>query len=164
MGNAVRSFIIQGAASQTANLTEWQNSAGTVIASISSGGNIASGNTSTTGLVLANDGYFNQLRARAVTSPIFYFQTGQVLLDTNGAAKIGLSVRATASQTADLQQWQNSGGTSLTGITAAGTINFASGNTSATATGGAIAAPALVTGYIEMKIAGTTVKVPYYSN
>ena len=36
-------LTVKGAASQTANLQEWQNSAGTIIASVSSGGNIQAG-------------------------------------------------------------------------------------------------------------------------
>jgi hypothetical protein len=40
--------IIRGAASQSANLQEWQNSAGTVLARIDSGGNIKSPNIATT--------------------------------------------------------------------------------------------------------------------
>ena len=73
-------------------------------------------------------------------------------------------IKGAASQTADLQQWQNSAGTVLTSILAAGTINFASGNTSATANTGAVALPALAVGFITMQVAGTTVKVPYYAN
>jgi hypothetical protein len=88
----------------------------------------------------------------------------QLQVSTTAAATKGLIVKGFASQTANLQEWQNSAATILTSITSAGTINFASGNTSATATGGAVTAPALVTGFITMQIAGTTVKVPYYSN
>ena len=83
---------------------------------------------------------------------------------SQAATTVGAVIRGAASQTANLQEWQNSAGTVLTALNASGTINFASGNTSATATAGAITAPALVTGYITMQIAGTTVKVPYYSN
>jgi hypothetical protein len=87
-----------------------------------------------------------------------------VNIQTRGTAYSGVAIKGRGAQTADLQQWQNSAGTVLTSILAAGTINFASGNTSATATAGAITAPGLVAGYITMQIAGTTVKVPYYNN
>jgi hypothetical protein len=75
-----------------------------------------------------------------------------------------LTVLGAASQTAELTRWRNSSAATLTSITAAGTINFQTGNTSATATAGAVTAPALVVGFITMQIAGTTVKVPYYAN
>ena len=82
----------------------------------------------------------------------------------SNASTIGTVIRGAASQTANLQEWQNNSGTALTTINASGTINFNTGNTSATATAGALTAPALVTGFITMQVAGTTVKVPYYSN
>ena len=93
------------------------------------------------------------------------FQLSAVGTFVAGTAAITpIIVRGAASQTANLQEWQNSAGTTLTAITPTGTINFASGNTSATATAGAVTAPALVVGFITMQIAGTTVKVPYYAN
>lgn len=60
---AVVQSIIQGAASQTANLTEWQNSAGTVLASVGATGNVTATNlrvnngnstANTSGLTLFN--------------------------------------------------------------------------------------------------------------
>ena len=77
---------------------------------------------------------------------------------------VGAVIRGAASQSANLTEWQNSTPTTLTAITSTGTINFASGNTSSTATIGAITAPVMVAGYITMQVAGTTVKVPYYNN
>jgi len=80
------------------------------------------------------------------------------------ASTTALLVRGFTSQTADIFQIQNIAGTLLTAITAAGTINFQTGNTASTATIGAITAPVMVAGYITMQVAGTTVKVPYYNN
>ena len=137
-----KGLIVKGVASQTANLQEWQNSAGTVLSYIDSAGNMNFSNT----------GSFAQS------------STGRALFVVNGTTNVPIIAKGAASQTADLTQWQNSAGTVLTSILAAGTINFASGNTATTATAGAITAPSLVAGYITMQIAGTTVKVPYYSN
>jgi hypothetical protein len=146
---AITPLVVQGAASQTANLQQWQNSAGTVGAAVKSDGTI-----------LAT--YFDSLLQ---TGSYFQFTSGsQVSVIGRNAGAPVLVTRGAASQTADLQQWQNSAGTVLTSVTSAGTINFASGNTATTATAGALTAPALVTGYITMQIAGTTVKVPYYAN
>ena len=83
-------LVVRGAASQTANLQEWQNSAGTVKAQVNSNGQLT-----TNGLVnTPSNDYFGYST---------YFSTGS-------SGWIGLGVRGVASQTADLQQWQNSGG------------------------------------------------------
>ena len=149
---AITPLVVQGAVSQTANLQEWQNSSGTILARITSVGDLDFPSSSSAVIRNANN-----------ASMIWQPATGW-RFTSYGASNIPLIAKGNASQTGDLQQWQNSAGTALTSILAAGTINFASGNTSATATAGAITAPALVTGYITMQIAGTTVKVPYYSN
>jgi hypothetical protein len=150
---AVIGLIIRGAASQTANLQEWQNSAGTVLASVASTGNI----TSTSGIDITANSVF---RARFTVGASAFSTLGQfVVIGFSG--RVGVVVQATG---ADSQQWQNSSSTVLTAITSAGTINFASGNTSATATAGAVTLPALAVGFITMQVAGTTVKVPYYAN
>jgi hypothetical protein len=115
-------------------------------------------NTSPFTVSYANTTTGAQTVAGTVSTP------AQASVTARSAGTKGLIVRGAASQTANLQEWQNATPTILTAITGAGTINFASGNTSATATAGAITAPALVTGFITMQIAGTTVKVPYYSN
>jgi len=151
---AITPLVVQGASSATANLQEWQSSTGTVLAGISSAGAIFAGATASNTRMITDGRLF------VITSGA----SQAALIQTNTATTIGLIVKGAVSMTADLQQWQNSAGTVLTSILAAGTINFASGNTSATATAGAITAPALVTGFITMQIAGTTVKVPYYAN
>jgi hypothetical protein len=179
---ATKGLIVRGASGQTSNLQEWQNSAGTSIASISSIGVISAAryifsnnnwNTSAEGrerLYFVNAGgnfYKGTDHGFRNNSDVTIFSlsgTGGAAITLTTAATIGLIVKAAASHTGNLTEWQNSGATILTSITSAGTINFASGNTSATATAGAIIAPALVTGFITMQIAGTTVKVPYYSN
>ena len=146
--SGVQGLIVKGAASQTADLQLWQNSAGTVLAVMTSAGRFGVSLISNT----ANTGTFIDTGSNTVTF------TQRV------AATVGIIVKGAASQTANLQEWQNSGSTVLTAITTAGTINFASGNTSATANTGAVALPALAVGFITMQVAGTTVKVPYYAN
>jgi len=106
-------FKVQGFASQTANLQEWQNSAGTVLASVSSGGNLFAGDIS-----VGNSSAYG----------VGSFGTGsnstQQLLIANGAAgRIGLTVKGAASQTANLQEWQNSGGTIIARVSSDGSIN-----------------------------------------
>jgi hypothetical protein len=126
-------------------LQEWQNSAGTVLAYVDSAGRFRG----------------NSIGINGTPVGISYSRFSNGAGDTTGIAVV---IRANASQTGDLLQFQSSTPTTLTAITSAGTINFASGNTSATATAGAVALPALAVGFITMQVAGTTVKVPYYAN
>ena len=137
-------------ASNTTFAQQWLDGTGAVVASINGNGNgnfNALNTASTVGI--GNAGAYN----------------ARLNIRSNSASLLGLIIRLdAASYTADAFQIQNTAGTILTAITSAGTINFASGNTSATATAGAVTAPALVVGFITMQIAGTTVKVPYYSN
>jgi hypothetical protein len=89
--------VVRGAVSQTADLQQWQNSAGTSLAYVSSVGSVA-----------AN--YFQGIGA---TTPYFQFTGNDLILFTRNAAYKGLIVRAAASQTANLQEWQNSAGNIL---------------------------------------------------
>jgi hypothetical protein len=142
--------VIRGAASQTGDLVQYQTSAGAILAKITVGGNFSAAAFTSINLGKA----FVQMDGA----------DNSVNIQTNAAANVGLTVLGIASQTAELTRWRNSSATTLTSITAAGTINFQTGNTSATATAGAVTPPALVVGFITMQVAGTTVKVPYYAN
>lgn len=94
--------VIRGAASQTANLQEWQDSAGAVQTLVNSGGAIASGQRATFGsTTVSTAGHLS------------------VIL---GVDRVGLAVRGSSSQTANLQEWQNSAGTVNAGINAVGQI------------------------------------------
>jgi hypothetical protein len=143
--NGTKGLVIRAAASQSQNLFEVQNSSGSLLASVNSSGNLVAN----TGLGV-NNGYGS-------TANLAVF-------GSNSTTRPSQVLKQGTSQTGDALQVQNDTSVVLTAITTLGTINFASGNTSATATAGAITAPALVTGFITMQIAGTTVKVPYYSN
>jgi hypothetical protein len=104
-------FIIRGASSQSANLQEWQNSSGTVLSSVLSGGAISAPN------------FFAGYIAGTMISAI-----------ASGPSNSGIIVRGYASQTADLQQWQDSNGNVLARIYSNGAASFAGG--AVTATGG----------------------------
>ena len=97
---------IKAAASQTADLTQWRNSAGTIMSGFNSGG----------ALYLATTASF----ANTVLS-----------MSTGTTTNIGIAVRAVASQTANLQEWQNSSGTQLVSISASGNLRVAGDNISA---------------------------------
>lgn len=96
-------LVVKGAASQSANLQEWQNSTGTVLAFIASDG---------TPVTASGVGF--KVGGTGVTG-LFTVQTGT-------ASTIGAVIRGAASQTADLQQWQNSAGTVNSRVLSDGTF------------------------------------------
>lgn len=87
---------VEGVVSQTGNLTEWRDGAGSVRTVIGPRGNIGAGLFS-----LDPDGSTDNA-------------TGIIIAAS--AASRGLLVRGAAGQTAKLQEWQNSGSTTLAGI------------------------------------------------
>jgi hypothetical protein len=108
-------IVAKGFASQTANLQEWQNSAGTVLSFVSSTGNIRT----TVAAVFGSTSFGSMVNVTPLS-----------------AATVGVTVRGAASQTANLQEWQNSGGTILSYVDSAGNINFSSTGSFAQASNG----------------------------
>ena len=108
-----KGIIIRGAASQTADLQQWQNSSGTILASVSSIGTIRSN-------IFANT-------TGGLTYIATNFDTSGIGIVTSSAAQKGLIVRGSASQTANLQEWQDSAGTSLVKISSSGVLITAAG-------------------------------------
>ena len=87
--------VIRGAVGQTANLTEWQNSAGTMLSRVNSSGNFLMPS-----LVVSYDAQI-----------------------TAGAAAVKpLVVKGAVGQSASLQEWQNSAGTVLSNVDQYGII------------------------------------------
>jgi hypothetical protein len=84
----------QGAASQSANLFELRNSAGSAVSFFTSAGRLVVG-TDTSAMINAT---------------------------ANAAGTIGVVIRGAASQTANLVEWQNSAGTVLASVLAAGNV------------------------------------------
>ena len=103
-------IVIKGASSQSANLQEWQNSSGTALAYISSDGTIHGGGS------FLVDGTYGITNIRAATLG------GSLNVGTGYALQQGIIVRGAASQSANLQEWQNSSGTVLASISAAGNL------------------------------------------
>lgn len=100
---AVSPMVVRGAASQTANLQEWQDSTGTVRAYLDSGGRYTSN---------ANSTFSNsQTGGTSILATVAYTTT------------VPLTVKAVASQTANLQEWQNSAGTVLAKVDKDGNVN-----------------------------------------
>ena len=125
--------VIRGVASQTANLQEWQNSAGTVLASIGETGKFYVASTSTTApsaefVINSSNPYPAFLVRTAGGSWINYVSANgttmynNTLIAANLATQIPLTVKGAASQTANLQEWQNSAGTVLAAIEPTGSF------------------------------------------
>ena len=108
-GAAKIGLVIKGAASQTANLLEFQNSSGTAITYVTASGHITAASAAVSTLYSGGQlqsgtmGYFNATTFAPSVSPIV--------------------VRGTTSQSADLTQWQNSAGTVLANISSSGSFN-----------------------------------------
>jgi hypothetical protein len=100
-------LVVYGSASQTANLQEWRNSGGGVLAAI-----LTSGYMLTSGLIdVAGNGAY---LATGPSSPI--------TINTRTSSITGLIVKGVSSQSANLQEWQNSSGTVLASINASGNL------------------------------------------
>ena len=88
--------VVRGATSQTADLQQWQNSSGTVNARIDAYGTFQNGTAG---------GYGAWINVQPAQ-----------------ASDKGIIIRGAASQTADLQQWQNSSGTVLSKVDSSGSM------------------------------------------
>ena len=141
--STVKGLIVKGAASQTANLQEWQNSAGTVLASIGETGKFYVASTVTTApsaefVINSSNPYPTFLVRTAAGAWINYVGASgttmynSTLIAANLATQIPLTVKGAASQTANLQEWQNSAGTILTKIRSSGALNVGGAFTSNT--------------------------------
>ena len=101
-GNAaIIPVTIRGAASQTADLQQWQNSSGSVLGGVTAGGSMY------------------VARGTAFAANAFGVSTG-------ASTNVGIIVRGETSQSADLQQWQNNSGTVLASLSPTGTFSAVS--------------------------------------
>jgi hypothetical protein len=151
--------IIRGQASQTADLQQWQNSAGTVLSRVQSDGSITgtsltvtSGGTYTTGSIYADSNWGMIFRARTASPVNAQYRwansvdgelmrldnsgrlivsnglaggvqgTAQIEARTVNATTIGMIVRGASAQTADLLQLQDSAASNLLWVNSAGFI------------------------------------------
>ena len=94
-------ILVRGAASQSANLQEWQDSAGTVLTRINSAGNV----------------YTSGYLTAGVQSP-----TGTLTVVSKGVSVPVAVIKGAASQTANIQEWQDSAGTTLVKVQSDGTV------------------------------------------
>lgn len=103
-------LVVNGFASQTADLQQWNDNLGTILSRISNNGT----------------GYFKGVQTGSLS---FSGITWNGISNPSGATTLpSLIVKGIASQTADLQQWQNSSGTVLSKIDSNGSINSPTGS------------------------------------
>jgi hypothetical protein len=130
---AITPIVVRGAASQTANLQEWQNSAGTILPSIGPNGtmnlkSVSSANlvtffNGTSGFGAGNISYNGIFNINAANMGFPYTASGATLsVNATSATVVPITSRGFASQTGDLQQWQNSAGTVLASVASGGGI------------------------------------------
>jgi hypothetical protein len=110
-------MTVQGALGQSVDLQRWQSSTGSVLAFVRNDGNIE-----TTAGVNASGNYTNSFGGGSLSNTILAVRPG--------ASNIGLVVRGVASQTADLQQWQESGGQIRAYVMAGGFFRVRTSDTS----------------------------------
>lgn len=104
-------LLIKGASGQTANLLELQRNDLSIAFRVRNNGNFGAG-----GLITATTGFINN--------------------DLTGSSSIGFVIRGAAGQSANLQEWQNSGGTALASVNSSGQIVASQGINTATIRGG----------------------------
>ena len=122
-------IVIKGAVSQSSNLTEWKNSNGSTIASVLSNGTFQDSSTgfSAFGMFLFDSS--NGMVARGTTATKFYYYANDTILEPLAAGYKGLIIRGATSQTANLQEWQRSGGNADLVVTNFGTLISGGGTT-----------------------------------
>jgi hypothetical protein len=102
---------VKGVTSQSNDLQQWQNNAGTTLASIQAGGNLR---------ISGSMGYVGGGGSQLV------FQSGNnsayFAVTSTAGSYPSLQVIGISTQTSDLQQWRGSAGTVLSGINSAGQI------------------------------------------
>ena len=98
-------LLIQGAASQTADLQQWRNNVGATLASVTATGSIRSA----VSFILS--GTNGSIGDSASASPFIVFIAGAIRISTRTSTFTGLIIQGVASQTGNLQEWQTSAGT-----------------------------------------------------
>lgn len=94
---------VRAIASQTVSLQQWQNSSSSAVASISTAG------------YFATAGYIS-------IGSITQVATTALNVNVINPSNKGIVIRASASQTANLQEWQNSSGTVISRVSSDGTL------------------------------------------
>ena len=112
-----KGLIIKGAASQTADLQQWQDSTGTSLVKINAAGSVIG-----TYWSLGSTGYFSASGYTAVGNGT----VGSFTNNNSAATTTTTLIKAAASQTANLTEWQNSASGVLAKVDVSGNITATS--------------------------------------
>jgi hypothetical protein len=130
---------VRAQSGQTGNLQEWNNSSGAILSRINSSGNLIVSTGTATAVPLTVVGVASQsanlfevqtssataVRINQVGNTTFVgniTSQNNALFTPNSTATVPLTVRGAASQSANLQEWQNSGGTAIARVDSSGNI------------------------------------------
>lgn len=115
-------LIAKGAASQTANLQEWQDSAGTVLAAITSAGVLGTLTTINGSGSLTLQASAQQFLSGSSANVILYKPTilSATYMAAASSGAVTLPVRGSSGGVANIQEWQDSAGTVLAKVEAGG--------------------------------------------
>ncbi len=114
-GTGNKGLVIQGTSGQSANLQEWQDSTGSSVAAVTSGGTIISTDMRTGGIVDTTQ-----------AGPYLTFGSDALTLITRQAANTGLAIRGASGQVASLLLLQDASGVALAQIDASGNLSVKS--------------------------------------
>jgi hypothetical protein len=134
-------IIARGAASQTANLQEWQNSAGTAVANVTAAGvfNTTSATTllsnNTTTSIITRSSNQLQYGNHSFWQSLAFYTNGNLrmqldtavagaLINAPAAGVVGAIIRGAASQTANLLEIQNSAASNVASFDASGNLTL----------------------------------------
>ncbi len=106
-------LTVKGMASQSGDLQQWQDSAGTVVAKVQSNGSLATSYIEDLTLV---GPYLDTTSATSIK-----------VINRVTTTNVPLTVKGMASQSGDLQQWQNSAGTVLARVNSSGILQTSDG-------------------------------------
>jgi hypothetical protein len=118
-------LVVKSVAGQTADLQQWQDSSGNVLGQFTAGGQIRAVRSGTPSqyVYMYHDGVGH---VRCVGSQVTFddgIASGVVIGSTgSGSGSVVATIKGATSQSADLQQWQNSSGTVLLGADASGFV------------------------------------------
>ena len=144
-GAAQKGFVVRGAASQTASLTEWQDATPTTVASMAADGQLTA---------LATNSQYVQGRP-STSFPYITFSGNALVLRTRQPSYLGLVVQGEAAQTQDITRWQSSTATVYLRVDSGGNL-FANSSSANYAVGTNVGVKASSSAAIPLSIAAAT--------
>lgn len=120
---AVKPLVVKGAAAQSANLQEWQDSSSVVRANVTAIGQIETTSGVRFYTSTARTGWSSLTNTSGNLSFNYPFAlTDRLTVTAGAAATVPATVKGAAAQTANLQDWQNSGGSAVAAVSSGGAI------------------------------------------